>query len=75
MRNYTRFDLIRFNRFANENKDLNPFELIKLYNKKYPEKTSKEKLINFSKALGLNNLHKALTGNDIPDDERLDHET
>ena len=98
MRNYTTLDLVRFNRFANENKDLKPIELIKLYNEKYlfyfntvsefsitieliklynekyPEKTAKKKLINISKALGINNLHKALTGNDIPEDERWEHE-
>jgi hypothetical protein len=56
IRNYTTFDLIRFNRLANENKSLKPIELIKLYNKKYPEKTAKEKLLNLSKALGINHL-------------------
>ena len=35
MRNYTTLDLVRFNRFANENKDLKPIELIKLYNEKF----------------------------------------
>ena len=74
MRNYTTLDLVRFNRLANENKNLKPIELIKLYNEKYPEKTAKEKLINLSKALGINNLHKALTGNDIPEGERWEHE-
>lgn len=74
MRNYTTLDLVRFNRLANGNKDLKSIELIKLYNETYPEKTAKEKLINLSKALGINNLHKALTGNDIPEDERWEDE-
>ena len=29
MKNYTELDLVSFNRFANENKNLKPFELIK----------------------------------------------
>lgn len=74
MRNYTTLDLVRFNRLANENKNLKPIELIKLYNKKYPEKTEKEKLINISKALGINNIHKALTGDDIPESARWENE-
>lgn len=74
MRNYTIVDLLRFNRLANENKDLKPIELIKLYNEKHPEKTAKEKLINLSRAIGINGLHKYLTGNDIPEDERWEHD-
>jgi len=71
MRNYTRLDLIRFHRLASkeENKGKKPIELIKLFNELHPEKSSKEKLINLSKALGINNLHRALTGEDIPEGE------
>jgi len=74
MRKYTSYDLIRFRNFANENTELKPVELIKAYNDKYPELSSKEKLINISKALGINNLHKALTGDDIPESERWENE-
>ena len=44
-------------------------ELIKAFNDKYPELSSKEKLINLSKVLNINNLHKALTGKDIDKDD------
>ena len=71
MRKYSRYDLIRFRNFSNENPNLIPIELIKAYNKKYPELSAKEKLINLSKALGNNELHKALTGNDIPDGDKF----
>ena len=69
LRKYTTFDLIRFRNFAKDNEGLKPVELIKAYNEKYPELTEKQKLINLSKALGINNLHKALTGENIPEDE------
>jgi hypothetical protein len=42
-RNYISLDLLRFNRFANENKDIKPTDLIKLYNEKYPEKSAEER--------------------------------
>lgn len=71
MRRYTRLDLIRFHRFAQERTDERPFDLVKAYNEAYPEKSSKEQLVNMSKALGLNGLHKAITGQDIPEDERF----
>jgi len=65
MRQYTTLDLIRFRNFAIKNPKLKSLELIKEYNKKYPELTAKEQLINISKALGFNNLYKKLTGHDI----------
>lgn len=61
MRNYTVVDLLKFHRFANENKDMKPIDAVKAYNEKFPELSSKEKLINLSKALGLTDLHKKLT--------------
>ena len=66
MRNYTMLDLIRFNKFCNENKDLKPLDAIKVYNEKYPEKTSREKLINLSRILRIGGLYKALTGLELP---------
>jgi hypothetical protein len=59
-------DLIRFNKFCNENKDLKPLDAIKVYNEKYPEKTSREKLINLSRILRIGGLYKALTGLELP---------
>lgn len=58
MRNYTTLDLLRFNRFANEseNKELNGIELVKAYNKKFPELSSKQKLINLCNALKMPEL-------------------
>jgi len=70
LRRYTTFDLIRFRNFAKDNEGLKPVELIKAYNDKYPELTAKEKLINISKALGIDSLHKALTCENIPEGER-----
>ena len=71
MRNYTKLDLLRFRTFAEspENKDLNGIELLKKYDLEHPEKSSKEKLANLAKALGINNLHRAVTGEDIPESE------
>lgn len=69
MRNYSVIDLLRFARFKEDNPGKKPMDLIKEYNIKYPELSSKEKLINLSKALGINNLHKALTGKDLDKDD------
>lgn len=69
MRQYTEYDLLRFGRFASKNPELKPMELIKLYDKTYPELTSKQKLINISIFFGINGLHKALTGIDIPQED------
>lgn len=73
-RDYSAIDLIRFRNFCKEGKNyrLKPSELIKAYNEEYPELSSKEKLINLSKVLGINNLHKALTGNDISDTDMIE---
>ena len=71
MRNYSVIDLIRFAKFKENNSGVKPIELIKEYNKKYPELSSKEKLINLSKAMNINNLHKALTGKDIDKDDEF----
>lgn len=66
MRKYTRLDLIRFHRFAQERPELKPVELVSAYNEAHPEKSQQEKNANFAAALALNNLYKALTGTDIP---------
>lgn len=74
IRNYSQIDLLRFKNFSQlpENLSLKPIELIEAYNKKYPELTSKQKLINLSKALNINNLHKELTGKDITDEDLVE---
>ena len=48
MRKYTTVDLLCFHRWANEerNKDKKGIELIKEYNKEFPELTADEKLKN-----------------------------
>lgn len=61
--------------FAKENPKAKPIQLIKMYNKEFPELSAKEKLINLSKALGINSLHKSITGKDIPKNERLANES
>lgn len=71
--NYTALDLWRASKMEKLKKE-NAIDFIKRFDEKYPEKTAKEKLINLSKVLGINNLHKTLTGNDIPEDERWEHE-
>jgi len=72
MRHYTKYDLIRFRNFSKDNPTLKPVKLIQAYDAKFPELSSKEKLINISLALGINDLYKSLTGEDIPKDKRLD---
>lgn len=69
-RRYTGLDLIRFRKFANELPELGNMELIKRYNLKHPEKTAKEQLTNLAIGLGLDDLHRKITGKDIPDGER-----
>ena len=69
MRDYTSLDLIRFHNMANESKHKNkkPIAMIKAYNKKHPELSSKQKLINLAKSVGASGLYKALTGTNLPD--------
>lgn len=69
MRRYTRLDLIRFHRFALKNPELKPIDLVKAYNEKHPEKSAKEQLANLAKATGMNELHRSVTGEDIPEGE------
>lgn len=60
MRKYTILDLVRFNRFANENSDRKPYTLIKEYDEKYPEISPKQQLINLAKALKMPELIAAI---------------
>jgi len=69
MRNYNAFDLIRFHRFANENEKVHPTNLLKAYNKKYPELSSNQKLINLAKALEMKGLYKTLTGKELDEEK------
>ena len=71
MRQYTALDLLRFANFKQKNPDKKPIDLIKEYNVKFPEVSAKDKLINLSKALNINGLHKALTGKDIDKEEEF----
>jgi len=54
-RKYNKFDLIRFNNFANksENKELKKIELLNKYDKQFPELPAKQKLENLKRNLGL----------------------
>ena len=49
MRKYSAIDLLRFRKFAEENPDLKPVDLIVAYNGKYPELTDKQQLENIMK--------------------------
>jgi hypothetical protein len=69
MREYSKVDLLRFAKFAKENEGLKPMELLKAYDIKYPELSSKEKLINLAKGLRVEGLYKALTGENLPIEE------
>lgn len=53
MKEYSRVDLLRFHKFANENKDLKPLDLLKQYDLKVPRLAEKEKMKNLLKAIGL----------------------
>lgn len=69
MRKYSKVDLLRFAKFAKENEGLKPIELLNAYDIKYPELSSEEKLINLSKALRIEGLYKALTGEGLPPED------
>lgn len=71
MREYSKVDLLRFAKFAKENEGLKPMELLKAYDIKYPELSSKEKLINLAKGLRINGLYKALTKEDLPPEPEM----
>lgn len=51
MRQYSKLDLLRFRRYANENPDLKPIQLIKGYDEKYPELSEEQKLKNIKQYL------------------------
>ena len=53
MRKYSAFDLLRFKRFADENPNLRPIDLVKAYNNKYPELSAKEQYENIVKMLDM----------------------
>ena len=67
-RSYSSVELLQYHRFASEKENVGkkPMEVLKAFNIVNPELTSKEKLVNLSKALRVNGLHKALTGKNIP---------
>mgnify|MGYP001597115654 CR=1 FL=1 len=69
MRQYSFLDMLRFVKFSKENEGMSQMELIKAYNLKHPELSSKEKLINLAKGLRVDGLYKALTGQDLPPEE------
>ena len=73
-RRYTGLDLIRFRKFANELPELGNMELLKRYNLEHPEKTAKEQLTNLAIGLGLDDLHRKITGKEIPDGERWEND-
>ena len=72
LRKYSGLDLIRFRKFANELPEMGNLELIKRYKEKYPELTAKEQLVNLAVGLGMNDLHRSLTGTDLPPDSGWD---
>lgn len=52
-RNYTVVDLVRFAKLSKERAEAKPIDLLKEYNKLYPELSSKQKYENLLKALGM----------------------
>ena len=46
---YSNFDMIRFVKFANQNKNLSPLDQLKKYNKTFPELSRFEKFKNVQK--------------------------
>ncbi len=50
-RKYSALDLLRYKKFADKHPDLKPVELIKLYNKYYPQLTAKQMYDNIMKFL------------------------
>lgn len=70
LRKYSRFDLLRFKKFADENKDVAPMQLLRDYDVKYPELSAKQQLENLYAALDMNEEYKNLTGHDIPESAR-----
>lgn len=71
MKKYTKVDLLRFALLKQENPTLRNIALLELYDKEYPEISEKDQLINLAKALGINGLHKALTGKNIDKNDDL----
>ena len=70
LRKYNRFDLLRFKKFADENKGVSPLQLLRDYDVKYPELSAKQQLENLYAALDMNEAYKNLTGHDIPESAR-----
>lgn len=67
MRNYTRLDMLRILKFVYEPeaKDLKGTKLVTAYDKKYPELSSRQQLINLCKGLDMPDLYEKLTGDDL----------
>lgn len=72
-RKYSSIDLLRFKKFADKNSDLKPIDLLKQFDKQYPELTERQKLINLYAALGMNDKYKELVGEDIPDSAKWEY--
>ena len=62
MRKYTGLDMIRMSRFCKD-VNLKGLELLKEYNKQYPEKSEEEQMINLKRALDLCDCEKPGTDN------------
>lgn len=67
MRDYTRLDMIKIVKFARgaEGKGLKGIKLITAYDKKYPELSAKQQIINLCKGLDMPDLYNQLTGEDL----------
>lgn len=51
MRSYTLIDMIRVQKLAQDNPELERIDVVNLYNEKYPELNAKQKYDNLTKAL------------------------
>ena len=67
MRDYTRLDMVKIVKFAKgaEGKGLKGIKLITAYDKKYPELSVKQQIINLCKGLNMVDLYNQLTGKDL----------
>lgn len=73
MKDYTRLDMLRILKFINqpEAKGLKGVKLLNAYDKKYPELSAKQQMINLCKGLNMPDLYNQLTGKDLSKEKSI----
>ena len=66
IRKYNAVDMLRMAKFARENQKLTGMSLLRSYNRKFPELSSKQQLANVFSALDMPNEYKKITGENLP---------